>query len=718
MKQPTKLRTLLLILFTTTLFSQSKRVADRYFEEFAYIKAAKIYEAVYQKGDTSKYILKRLGDAYYNNSKTEKAAFWYRKLIEDKKEKDPAYIFKYSQVLRSNGDIKKSDLIYSRLEKEENISSREVFLDETDYFQDFINEGEKKISIRNLSINTPFSDFGGYIFNNEVYFASSSPKKLKKEKLYKWNNQPFLNIYKSKGFIDKSEDSKQDSIFELTEKTILPSPVNTEFHESSVAITKDGRYMYFSRVNYNGKKLKKDKKKTVNLKLYRAENIDDEWRNIIELPFNNDEYSVAHPALSPDDKILYFTSDMPGSLGKTDLYKIEIKKEGYGDPINLGKEINTPEKEMFPFVSDDNILFFSSNGHRGLGLLDIFQTKIYDNGSYSKVVNLNYPFNSNKDDFSFYLAKDSRKGFFSSNRAKGKGDDDIYSFYITETPEEEKCYQLITGGVTNKVTKEPILNAIVKLIDDNGTLVEEVVTNSRGIYTFSKLGCKKEKYTVVTQKADYRSANSKSTTTSKSKEFKKIVVNLVLDPLIVGNQIVIKPIYFDYDQAIIRDDAQYELENIVTVMNNHPNMVIKIEAHTDSRGGRAYNRKLSDRRAKATGDFIISRGIEGKRIESAIGFGEDQLLNHCDDIKGKKCTEEEHQLNRRSYFYIVKGKNIKVENTKPVVIDKKGYEDQKLMLERLKKMQKAKKKFKSLRLGRKQDDKCYKGEDHCSKLLK
>ena len=706
----TKLIPLFLIVFNVTANSQSRRVADKYFEKFAYLKAAKIYEAVYQKGDTTKYLLKRLGDAYYNNSQTEKAEFWYQKLVDEKQEKDPSYLFKYSQVLRSNGSLKKSDSIYALLNIEMTAQGGEKYLNENNHLQDFLNQGHQKISLRNLSINTPFSDFGGVIFEDKVYFASASPKGEKKEKLYRWNNQPFLNIYKSDSYFQQVSETKTDSVFELENKSILSPNINTKFHESSPVFTKDGKFMYFSRVNFNGKKLGKDKKQTVNLKLYKAERIGDDWGNVEELPFNSDEYSVAHPALSPDGKILYFASDMPGSIGQTDIFKVEIKENGYGNPINLGKAVNTTEKEMFPFISEDNVLFFSSNGHRGLGLLDIFQTKLYDDGSFSQITNLDFPFNSKKDDFAFYVDSEGKKGFFSSNRSKGKGDDDIYSFFITDIPEVEKCYEYITGVVTNKVTKESIPNTIVKLIDDLGTVLEEKLTDSRGNYSF-KLECQKSNYVVFAEKRDYRDPDSKKVSVLGEEKDKSYRADLVLDPLIVGNQIVIKPIYFDYDKAFIREDAQYELENIVTVMNNHPNMVIKIESHTDSRGGKTYNRKLSDRRAKSTRDFIISRGIQSYRIESAIGYGEDNLLNHCDDKNSRKCSEEEHQLNRRSYFYIVRGKEVTVDNVKPTVIDKKGYDKQKAMLDRLSK-------FKS-RKGRKlrtkpEDDKCYRGKSDCN----
>ncbi|WP_075343968.1 OmpA family protein [Tenacibaculum agarivorans] len=724
MKTKLKLKSVLFLTVLTTLplVSQSRRLADRYFEDFAYTKAVKIYEAIYKKGDSSKIIVKRIGDSYYNNSKTEEAGFWYKKLIEEYKESDKSYLFKYAQVLQSNGLERESDSIFTILEVGNNDYTGDKYVDESDYFQDFLNGGNKKINIRNLAINTPFSDFGGVVYNNEIYFASSSPTGFKGEKLYRWNNQPFLNIYKSKSYIDKLENTEHDTIFELENKKILPAPISTKFHESSAIFTKDGKYMYFSRVNYNGKRLKKSKKQTVNLKLYRAENVDGNWANIEELPFSSNEYSVGHPALSADEKILYFASDMPGSIGKTDIFKVEIRANGFGEPENLGEQINTAEREMFPFMSKSNVLYFSSNGHRGSGLLDIFQTKVYENGTYSKIENLGYPFNSKKDDFSFYIDTSGKKGFFSSNRSKGKGDDDIYSFYISQlpTPKPEKCNQSVRGVIVNKITNEKIPNVIVKLIDkETRAVIGKKVTNNEGFYSFDELECGEDKLTITAEHKDYRGIAKKEFSLSNENE-KKFIFDLLLDPLIIGNQIVVKPIYFDYSKAIIRDDAKYELENIVTVMNNHPNMVIKIESHTDSRGGSNYNRSLSDKRAKATRDYIVSKGISSNRIRSAIGYGEDQLLNHCDDKNKNKCSEEEHQLNRRSYFYIVSGKNdvtvTKVKNDKPKSIAKKELNNsQKEILKKLRKMRNPKKKSLRLRqrLGKRRDNKCYKGEE-CS----
>ncbi|RKF03175.1 WD40 repeat protein [Tenacibaculum lutimaris] len=638
-----------LLMLAVNSFAQSKKVADRYFEEFSYVQSAKLYkDLVLIKGDTSKHVLSRLAESYYNNSDTEEAEVWYEKLLANYKDNlDEKHLFKYAQTLRSNGKYKKSDSIFLKLTENQKGNLNEE-LNREGYLQDYSNQ-KKRIGIRNLAINTPFSDFGGFLLNGKSYYSSSVPSGDKRENIYKWNNQPFLNIYKAEEDIQTLEGREQDTVLVLANSQKLEAPISSELHESTPVFTKDGRTIYFTRNNSDGKRARKSKKNTSNLKIYKANYINGYWVNVKELPFNNDEYSTGHPALSPDEKTLYFVSNMPGGYGDSDIYKVEIKgKDEYGTPVNLGSSINTSEKEVFPYVGSDNVLYFSSNGHLGLGLLDVFQSKINDDGTLSSPENLGYPFNSKKDDFSFFISEDGKRGFFSSNREKGKGDDDIYSFYIYTDP--PVCTQIVEGVIQAKNTNEVIEAAVVKLIDKNKEVVAEVISDVNGKYIFKEVPCNST-YTVTATKLDHRSGKNKVATLNNRNEV--IKTNIELTPLIIGDQIVINPIYFDYDKSIIREDAEYELENIVTVMSNHPELVIKIESHTDSRGPREYNRMLSDKRAKSTRDFILSRGIAKDRIESAIGYGEDKPLNDC--VDGRKCSEEEYQLNRRSYFYIVKG---------------------------------------------------------------
>lgn len=650
-----KIIILTLLFITTAFYGQRKYFADKYFNDFAYKKSAELYESIYNRGDSTAYVISRIGDSYYNNSEYLAAEKWYSKLLSSGSEEiDPEYYFKYSQSLKSNGKAKASDdwLLKFRNLKGEDSRPKELESNK-DYFSEYTSKNTVFLNVNNISTNTEYSDFGGFIYEDELYFASTKPYGTEKQRIYKWNDQPFLNVYKAKEQVVELEEKVLD-----VESSNIYNVVNSQYHESNIVFTADGNTMYFTRDNYDGKRLRRDKNKTTNLKIYKSTKVDGKWSEVFELPFNSDEYSVGHPALSPDEKTLYFVSDMPGGIGQTDIYKASIADahSTFGEPVNLGKGINTEGKEMFPYIDANNTLYFSSNGLLGLGALDVFESKSV-NGNYSSPVNLGTPINSAMDDFAFVINEALNSGYFSSNRAGGKGDDDIYSFIIS------LCKENIAGVVTELTSKEPIEGATVKLVDSSGKILADYVTKADGKYSFTAVSCETD-FTVVGTKGDYRQDKKEAVTLDIDK--KTIEANLQLESLIKAPvvatpealpQIVIRPIYFDFDKYNIREDARYELEHIVDVMRNNPAMVIKIESHTDSRATRGYNRVLSDNRAKSTRNYLISRGITRDRIESAIGYGEDRLLNHCNDANSSKCSEEEHQLNRRSYFYIVKGAN-------------------------------------------------------------
>ena len=660
----TKITYILLFFVCIQTYSQRKYAADRYFKEFAYKKSAELYSQLYNNGDSSKLVLERLGDSYYYNTETEQAENWYAKLIKTYKEEVTSeYYFRYAQSLKSNGKYKESDAIMKKFRSLNGSDSRSLDIEEIpDYLSVFSDGDDKTISVYNVSVNTEYSDYGGFLQGGEFYFASTKPRLSGKNRVYKWNDQPFYNIYRATAIEQLIEgDSSNEKIIELKDDNILSDKINTRYHDASAIITKDGQTMYFTRDNYDGKRRGKDKNRETHLKIYKASLVNGTWNTVEELPFNSKNYSTGHPALSPDEKTLYFVSDMPGGLGFTDIYKVRIHEDNtFGQPENLGRSINTEGREMFPFVSEDNVLYFSSDGHLGLGALDIFESELTGN-VFSKVKNIEAPFNSKLDDFSFTINKSKTKGYFSSNREGGKGDDDIYSFKMKEKP-KPVCKQNITGIVTDSNTGEILSDATVKLIDKNGAIISTVASNASGAYFFANVVCSSS-YKVLGEKINYTSDRDQAITTDITD--KNIKVNLELIPQIIGNEIVINPIFFDFDKYSIRDEAAYELEKIVTVMNNNPEMVIKIESHTDSRATKVYNRRLSTNRARSTKDYIISRGIASQRIQSAIGYGEDQLLNDCDDANQKKCTEEEHQRNRRSKFIIVSGNNSNVKVNDP-----------------------------------------------------
>jgi outer membrane protein OmpA-like peptidoglycan-associated protein/tetratricopeptide (TPR) repeat protein len=631
---------ILILAFCTCIVGAQKKLADKFFDNYAYVKASELYEETVKKGDSSEHILTRLGDCYYNNSDSKNAELWYSKAVNKYDKISPEYIFKYIQTLKSVGNYMEANKWMKKFVTIQNEDSRTKDYDENniDRFNDILSTDSKFIvEVVNLPFNSNQSDFGSYVHDGQLFFSSS--RGSDETKIYSWNKEPFLDLYQV-SVVDK------DGKLELGNPDyIKASKINSDYHEASITISNDGKSMYFTRDNVNkNNKLDYDKKGTTHLKIYKASLVNDNWEDIKELPFNDEVFSTGHPALSPDNKKLYFVSDREGGFGQTDIYEVDILENNkFSKPKNLGDKINTEGREMFPFISKDSIFYFSSDGHLNLGLLDIFKSNILKNET-AEPENLGIPYNSGYDDFAFFIdpSNANKRGYFSSNRPGGKGDDDIYSFYSRE------CAQIVKGITRNKESNEILSDVLVKLMDEGGKLISETHSNENGEYEF-ETNCNK-KIIVLGSKSSYLDVSEEISLDDKDANITEL--DLFLNPLIKGNQIVVNPIYFDFDKSNIRTDAEYELEKVIDILRLYPNMIIKIESHTDSRGTDRYNLKLSNRRATSSRDYIVSRGIDSNRIERALGFGETLLINRCDG--SVKCTEDEHQLNRRTQFIIIK----------------------------------------------------------------
>ena len=635
-----KITTYLFLFFVCQITFAQTKVADNFFRDFNYDNAAELYKEALKKEDSTEHILSRLGDCYFNVSEVKEAAFWYKKAIDKYPNIDSDYVYKYIQTLRAQKKYEEANnfvkVFNKKNKKDGRIKDIESFNLET--YSELSNTEKVYVDIENLPLNTKYSDFGSFEQNNKLYFYSTWVKDsiTNERDLYELNNEPYLNIFETEISIENNK-----KIFGDASK--LNSEINTKNdHEGLVTITNDGNTMYFTRNNVNKKDRRKyNKSGSSNLKIYKATKDGDTWINIEELPFNNENFDFTAPALTPDNKTLIFSSNIDSGYGQTDLYKVSINEDGtYGEPVNLGPKINTEGNEKFPFVAKDSTLYFSSDANINLGLLDIFESNILKTNKNIEVKNLGAPFNSSFDDFCFFIDTETNTGYFSSNREGGQGGDDIYSFG------KLKCEQIVKGTIRDELTNELLSKATVSLIDIDGKILERYKTTEDGQYQFT-IDCDKS-YTILAERPTYRPDKIEFETTNVTREEKEI--DLFLKPLIIDNEIVINPIFFDFDKSNIRPDAAYELENIVAVMREHPKMVIKIESHTDSRGNDNYNMKLSDRRAKSTRDYLYSRGIATERIESAIGYGESQIINRCSN--GVKCTDEEHEENRRSKFII------------------------------------------------------------------
>ncbi len=614
----------------STIYAQINKTkkADRLYERLEFVKAAEEYLSLIKENPGDYYITKRLAESYYNIFDTKNAEKWYKNIV-DKEDSD--VIYKYAQMLKANGKYAESNLWMNKFSEKKPYDSRAIAFKNTPNYIDKIIDKGKKFNIQNLSINSEFSDFGSTIYNNELYFVSA---RNEDRKSYGWNNEPFLDIYSS--FINDKGSFLEPLLYE---------DFSSKFHEGIIAFSKDGNTAYFTRESYFEKEFQKNeinKTKYSQLYIFKATRLNDKWISFEALPFNDSNYSNKNPVLDEKGEYLYFSSNMPGGYGLYDIYRVKINDDGtFSEPENLGQKINTEGQEAFPSL-ENNFLYFSSDGHLGLGGLDVFYSKNIDN-KWSNVRNVGIPVNSAADDFSFVIKGET--GYVSSNRSGGIGNDDIYALKKLKPI----CDILFEIEVVDAVSKKPIDLALTSVSDETGIINNSKSTNGNGKaeYIFE---CEDE-FKLVIAKEDYD---------SKIVDVKLLDVDpptlvVALDPiekLIIDDTIELNPIYFDFDKFNITNKAAFELDKLVEILKKYPQMVVKAESHaeshTDSRGNAEYNRSLSEKRAKSTVQYVISKGIDENRI-SGVGMGEDDPEIDC----SAGCSKDDHAKNRRSEFIII-----------------------------------------------------------------
>ena len=632
--------------------NNSTKKADKLFDRLEYVKAAQEYLKLAEKSPDN-YVISRLADAYYNIFNTKDAEKWYAKIINE--DPDAEVIFRYAEMLKANGKYKESNIWMSKFSEMKPYDTRAIAFRNTPNYLDKIIKKGKRFNVQNLKdINTISSDFGAFTFDNALYLTSGRKQKGSQNK--KYNNYTSDEEYVLDVF-------KYDIINDVYINETPLEAINTKYHEGVIAFSPLGDTMYFARETYYSKSYYKDSivkngsttEQVSVINLYRATrctkkeitwknngncNFNKGW-NVTELEINSAYYSMKNPALSCDGKTLYFSSDMPGGFGNYDIYKSEIKDDGsLGEPINLGQKINTEEQEVFPHMCCDNTLYFSSNGHLGLGGLDVFYSKSVD-GKWSNVRNVGLPVNSNSDDFAFKMGDDCINGFVSSNRSGGVGSDDIYAVKKIKP----LCDILLESVVVDAKTELPIDAALTSVKDNTGIINNSKETSKEGLVDYM-FECEDEIQLLV----------SKEGYESKMIDIKLLdidppLLKIKLDPieeLIVEEKIVLNPIYFEFDKANITNQAAFELDKLVSIMKKYPKMIIRAESHTDSRGPASYNKLLSERRAKSTAQYVISKGIDENRI-SGFGMGEEDPEIDC----SSGCSKDEHAKNRRSEFIIV-----------------------------------------------------------------
>jgi len=616
--------TLSLVLATGLLSAQNKetKVADKLFERYEYVDAATEYLKLVNKGKEDNYVRKQLAESYYSIFNTKEAVVWFEKLVQENQ--DAETYFKYAQMLKAEGKYNEADKQMQKFASLAPNDQRAKAFKANPEYVSVLKEKAKLFDVNSLDINSDKSDFGPLLANdNSFYFTST---RNKSRKVHGMNEEPYLDIY-------KATYNENGTISEAA----LLSELNTKWHDGPVTISADGNTMFYGSESFNEKEFTKEKATAQTLKkgkiyLYKATKNGDQWGNSKALPFNNKAYSVRNPSLSKDGKTLFFSSDMPGGLGGEDIWKVSIDGDTFGEPVNLGKEINTEGNESFPFISDDNILYFSSDARQGLGGFDVYRVDLSKN---TPAENLGTPVNSTKDDFSFTINKAKKIGFFASNRA---GVDNIYNAIPV-------CG--VNGIVIVKNAKTGVVIEGVQIMatDSKNATIATKDSNSKGETNFA-LACEMP-YNFLAKKQGYESATASMAKSEGGQVVTEILMTPIM-PIVTEKEVILDPIFFEFDKSNITAQGAAELDKLVMVMNEYPNMVIFAKSHTDSRGSDRYNLNLSDRRAKATVQYVISKGISKDRI-SGQGFGESEPKVNCSN-----CSEEEHAQNRRSEFLIVK----------------------------------------------------------------
>lgn len=635
--------TILLVLTGNFIFGQEgkKERGDKSYTKFAYIKASELYQRLVEKGYESQDLYGKLADTYYFNARYGEALPHYEKMLSYAGEVRPAYYYRYAQCLKSEGKYteagKALEEFYTLIGQPG--GPAESLADHIAEIEGF----SGRYDITDAGINTEYADFGtAFMGDSEVLFATARDTGIFVRRTHVWNKNPFLKLY--------SATVNDEGNLEKPVK--VEGKVNKKYHQSTPAVTNDGKTMYFTRNNFLKGKYRRAKNGTNHLKIYRATYRDGKWENIEDLSINNDEYSTAHPALSPDGKQLYFVSDRHGTRGNSDLFVADIRADGSFGPVeNLGDEINTEGKETFPFVSGSGELYFASDGHPGLGGLDIFTVR-KDAFGNDQVINVGKPVNSTADDFAYIINEGNKRGFFSSNRGQDSGFDNIYALVEKEpiALAAELC-----GHVRDSLTKVPLAGTQLTLYDENGGKLKTFQTDGSGDFCLEV--APRKNYNLRAEKEEYQ-IHEEFITGLKNGEKRELLIELNREDIVVttGDDLTaklgLKPIYFDFDGYKIREVSKIELGKVIEVMQQYPEISIDVRSHTDSRGSDSYNLQLSERRAKATVDYIVNIGEISRNRINGKGYGETRLVNECsNDVP---CTAEQHQLNRRSEFVIIK----------------------------------------------------------------
>ena len=641
------------MVISTSAFAQEKssreKKGDSYFFIHSYDDAIGRYSSTKNLTVSGQ---RNLAESYCIMKKNDKSEKVYAAIISNGKEILPEDYYNYAMVLKSS---KKYNEAVTQMNKFAQLKPKDLraisYLENKDQF-DVISKDNGNFKIREMSINSASQDFGTAYYKDQIVYASTnaSPKMIKRRD--NRNNEPFFNLY-----VADVEDGQ------LKNREFFDKKDNSKMHDGPASFNSDGTYMAYTK---NGLK-SNSTDQVIQLRIFSRTLENNEWSEPVSFSANDLNYSVGQPHLSTDGKTMYFVSDMPGGFGGTDIYRTtRIDNGAWGTPVNLGNVINTEGDEMFPFFDETiKTLHFSSDGHYGLGGLDIFSSPM-NGATWGKVTNAGAPLNTNSDDYALITHGKTNTGYFSSNREGGSGKDDIYGVDLLYTTPVSKAI----AGIVRDASKNPLTKATVKLFDEDGNEINEMKTDETGTYEFEAESDKK--YTLTGNKKDFLEGKNSASTfctdqlitadlnllkekeTPKEEEDVVVADEDVITEEDLGAKIKLKPIYFAYDKSDISPTAAKELDKMVKVMNQFPTMEIELKSYTDCRGPSSYNYALSQRRAQSSADYIKSRITNPERIYGK-GYGQTALVNECAcDDKSPECTREQHQKNRRTEFIVKK----------------------------------------------------------------
>lgn len=746
-----------LLLVGSMAMAQSGRLkaANRQFENLNYLSAIRMYEEYIRldkKKDPAerKEALTKLSYSYRRMQDSRNAERVYADLIKEYDDLESETYLYYAQALAQNSKYRDSQKMYSKYGEMQAADLRGrrftvSYMDVNRFYQD-----SSSYKVDYLPINSRQSDFSPMYYKNGLVFVSARNEGGAIKRVFGWNQTPFLDLYfapdtaelhraidpalRGEGTLGLGGALTTNQVLEsavkeekpLTKTEQFSKTLNTKYHEGPVTFFKGEEKIIFTRNNYSKGRSRESSEGIVKLKLFTADFKKGSWGDVKELPFNSNEFSCGHPALLPDNTKLIFVSDMPGGFGGADLYIVEYRNGEWGVPVNMGKEVNTEGNEMFPYVDENGNLYFSSDGHEGLGGLDVFFAEMKEGIPLKTVENLGFPINTDKDDFGFITNKDRTEGYLSSNRKRGMSDDNLYYFrrtckqlnilvydadskvpleaadvritrngenkglqvtgmegkismcldanteyefkavkegymansvrYSTRSTSKQQTQiaiyldkskgTLVRGIVKSELTDKPVAGAKVILRNEKDKSEQSFITGEDGTYEFNVKPSADHK--LIVQKDKY-ATNVNTIPKSKGGKAPKVIEN-ELGLYGEGEVFKIDNIYYDLNQYFIRPDAAAELDKLIPVMKQNPVMKIEVRSHTDSRSSDTYNQRLSQMRARAVVDYLMARGIDGKRM-IAKGYGESQPVNGC--VDGINCSEDQYQANRRTEFKVV-----------------------------------------------------------------